>query len=267
MPADSPQTLRESCLESQGFLTPEEADPLRYHGMLEEPNEIARVLAGLVPRDSRVLDVGCGTGLIAWTLQEYRGAQVTGIEPSEPRARAAESRGIRVLVSPFAPDCLETLGKFDVIVFADVLEHMVDPAAALRLALSALTPEGLMVVSLPNVAHWSVRWNLLRGRFDYQPCGIMDATHLRWFTRESATVFFRRLGLRIVAYEATLLAEMAAYQRFIPLGVFPKRIREALLRRLLTWRPGMFAWQHCFQLQTTEACILRGARACHDSRK
>jgi len=87
---------------------------------------------------------------------------------------------------------------FDYIVFADVLEHLVDPWSVLELLRSHLMPSGNVLLSVPNVAHWSVRLNLLLGRFEYTNGYLMDRSHLRWFTRRSARAMVELAGYRVV---------------------------------------------------------------------
>ena len=88
--------------------------------------------------------------------------------------------------------------RFDLILFADVLEHVADPIAVLRRLLGYLAEDGHVVVSLPNVAAWTVRLGLLAGRFDYRPSGILDDSHLRFFTRDSARRLLEGAGLEVL---------------------------------------------------------------------
>ena len=85
--------------------------------------------------------------------------------------------------------------RFDVIVFGDVLEHLRDPLVVLRKAKALLADRGSVVASIPNIAHGSVRLALLAGRFDYQELGLLDSTHVRFFTRSSVEDLFREAGL------------------------------------------------------------------------
>lgn len=189
-----------------------ELDPLRYDGHIDAPQEVARMLADLVPVGSRVLDVGCGTGSVSRIIADTRDAKIIGIEPDPCRATAARARGLQVHEQLFTPAVLQLLEAFDVIVFADVLEHVADPGNFLQLALRALLPGGRVIASVPNVAHWSVRLDLLRGRFDYQPVGIRDATHLRWFTAETVRSLFETNGLRVISLQHTAGVTLPEYK-------------------------------------------------------
>ena len=174
---------------SSGFLQTE-PDALRYEYLSLDPDDAGMKLAHLIAPNSRVLDVGCGTGVITDTIRRQKSASIIGIEPDAGRVQRAVARGLDVHLGVLSPDFIRQHGPFDYIVFADVLEHLPNPAEIVTMASGGLKPGGSVVASIPNVAHWFVRTDLLRGRFDYQDCGIMDATHLRWFTRRTVREFF-----------------------------------------------------------------------------
>lgn len=144
-----------------------------------------------------ILEVGCASGYLGASLVA-RGHRVTGVEPDPASAHAA-ARVLTDVWNGGLHDYLAThpQARFDVLLFGDVLEHMVDPADALRHALPHLREGGRIVVSLPNVAHGSVRAMLLEGRFDYEERGILDRTHLRFFTREGIAKLCADTGLAI----------------------------------------------------------------------
>lgn len=220
-------------------------DPLRYDGQTNDPAESAGMIAALVQPNARVLDVGCGTGSISKIIVETTGAQLTGIEPDPQRVAVARSRGINALQGFFDEKTIDNLGKFDVVVFADVLEHLPDPATALRLAHHVLKPDGAVVASIPNIAHWSVRLDLLCGRFDYQPYGIMDATHLRWFTEKSVRVLFETTGYQIESLRHTAGVLLPVYyEHFLWRYFRPRRWRNPLIRLLTKAMPRLFGCQH-----------------------
>ena len=132
----------------------------------------------------RVLDVGCGAGHLGRLLKE-RGHHVTGMELVPEEADEARQRLDAVVTAdveaglPFAP------GSFDAVIFADLLEHLVDPWRVLREAAALLSPGGVVVASVPNVQNVDVVRRLLRGRWDYRERGILDRGHLRFFTLET----------------------------------------------------------------------------------
>ena len=162
-------------------------------------------IAGQVPATARrVLDLGCATGGLATLLKARGPVEVVGIERDEAYAAAAAARCDRVVHADAEAlarrDDLEAdLGRFDCLVAADVLEHLVDPWAALRAYARLIGPGGTAVVSLPNVAHWTTYAQLARGSWPRQPEGIHDATHLRWFTLRDACELLAQAGLEPAA--------------------------------------------------------------------
>ena len=196
-----------------------------------------RLLAAAVPPGSRVLDVGCATGYLAAELIRS-GCAVTGVEPDAQAAAAARDQCEAVIHGDVEDDdCrseLEGLERFDAVVCGDVLEHLRDPWEALAFLASLLAPGGRVVVSVPNIAHWTGRRALLRGRFDYAAHGLFDVTHLRFFTRSSAHSLVAAAGLRVVS-EAFAPAPLPLQSRLPALG--------RLAERAAAWRPGLFALQ------------------------
>ena len=134
-----------------------------------------------------VLDVGCAQGA---SLSEFISEKVcvTGIEPFTGDAAVASSRGYKVLNSTIE-SALGEIGdhKYHLIIVADVLEHLVDPKEILFQLISTLEKDGKIFISVPNVANLTVRLSLLIGRFNYSDRGILDRTHLRFFTQRTFT--------------------------------------------------------------------------------
>ena len=227
-------------------------DPLRYAGQTPDRWESTGIILSMIPQGARVLDVGCGTGSVSTLVRDLRGATVVGIEPNADRARhAVEAHGLHVIHGVYAPDVAERFGPFDVVLFADVLEHLVDPAEALRQVRPALAPGGRVVASIPNVAHWSVRVDLLRGRFDYTPTGIMDATHLRWFTCDSVVRLFAAAGYAVETLRHSAGWWLARERR--PWRWMPERVGLGITRRLANRWPGPFGCQHVVVATPTDA--------------
>jgi methionine biosynthesis protein MetW len=220
-------------------------DALRYPNAVDaDPSEAHEIIAQQVPLGSRVLDVGCGAGALMDYLQKRRKAVVVGIEPEHTRAETAAAQGLEVIESAFSADSAGALEPFDVVLFADVLEHLSDPHEALTVARSLLKDGGRVVASVPNVAHWTVRWNLMRGRFDYQPSGIMDATHLRWFTRSTLLSLFRVAGLEPYRVCSSTGKWMPDYRQRRPWRWLDAPTRGRALDALARRWPTMFGCQH-----------------------
>jgi GT2 family glycosyltransferase/tetratricopeptide (TPR) repeat protein/SAM-dependent methyltransferase len=156
-------------------------------------------LLALVPPTARdILDVGCGAGRFGATLKARQPCRVTGLELDPAAASAARSRldavhegDLETLTPPFAE------AAFDAIVCGDVLEHLREPLAFLRRSRIWLRPGGTLVASVPNVRHHTVVRSLLSGNWTYEPAGLLDRTHLRFFTRRETEKLFHRAGFAV----------------------------------------------------------------------
>jgi methionine biosynthesis protein MetW len=187
------------------------ADSVRYAPDLSDDLTSHGRVAELVGAEKTVLDVGCGGGFLAERLVA-RGCQVTGIDNDEALLQRARTVCTRVFRHDLETVSTLDVGKqFDVVVMADVLEHLRVPETLLAKAASWLRPGGFAVISIPNVGHVSVRLKLLLGRFDYAQSGILDETHLRFFTRRTFASLLKKSG-----YEIT---------EFVPVGRFPMLAR------------------------------------------
>jgi methionine biosynthesis protein MetW len=155
-------------------------------------------IAALVPvRARRVLDLGCANGALAALLKERGPVEVVGVERDPAYAAAAREHCDRVVEGDAEHVDTRELGRFDCLVAADVLEHLVDPWTALERYVALLDPGCRAVISLPNAAHWTTYAHLARGSWPRQEQGIHDATHLRWFTRRDAVELAEGAGLRV----------------------------------------------------------------------
>ncbi|MCL1633321.1 class I SAM-dependent methyltransferase [Luteimonas sp. SX5] len=152
-----------------------------------------------------LLEVGCSSGYLGATLVA-KGHRVTGVETDPEAAQAAQA----VLSEVHNGDAegffaAHPQRRYDAMLLGDVLEHMVDPAATLRLCVAHLADGGAVAVSLPCVAHGSVRAMLLEGRWDYADYGLLDRTHLRFFSRKGMAELLSAAGLEIVRLHATTM--------------------------------------------------------------
>ncbi len=172
-------------------------------------------VADLVPLECRrVLEVGCGAGEMG-RLLKLRGHTVTGVELVPEAADAARRHLDEVVTADVETDDLPfTPGSFDAVIFADVLEHLIDPWRVLRDA-ALLSPGGCLIASIPNVQNVDVVWRLLRGRWDYRERGILDRGHLRFFTLNGIHGLFKQAGLTInhvgFRYRRTRLRETLSF--------------------------------------------------------
>ncbi len=172
----------------------------------------------------KLLDVGCADGQMSERFAD-QGWNVFGIEPHSTDAVRARERGIAVMQLSLEEALDELGGKFSAIILADVLEHFSDPWTQLERLTQLLEPDGLVIISIPNIAHLVPRARLLAGKFEYEERGIMDRTHLRFFTRGSALTMVTESGLDCVKLIVTPT----------PLElVFPKILNSPLGRRTLS---------------------------------
>jgi 2-polyprenyl-3-methyl-5-hydroxy-6-metoxy-1,4-benzoquinol methylase len=146
----------------------------------------------------RILDVGCSQGNFGKTLKQSRTVEIWGVEPVASAAATAATKLDRVIEGVFDADTELPPAHFDAVIFNDVLEHLMDPHAALRVARKLLTKNGVIVASIPNIRHFPAQWDIVvRGEWDYGDSGILDRTHLRFFTRKSIIAMFGECGFTI----------------------------------------------------------------------
>jgi 2-polyprenyl-3-methyl-5-hydroxy-6-metoxy-1,4-benzoquinol methylase len=179
----------------------------------------------------KLLDVGCARGHLSSALQE-QGWNVTGIEYDSHDAKVAQEAGIAMIVGTAESVLSNMVDTFDVIVFADVLEHFVEPLEVLTMAKRRLKPGGRIVISIPNVAHLTVRLQLLLGSFNYTDRGILDRTHLHFYTQRTLREMIKQADLEIVHLGAT----PAPIEEVLPVFRKVKPLRAILEFNALTAR-------------------------------
>jgi|SRR5581483_2873031 len=150
----------------------------------------------------KILDVGCSTGTFGEILKS-RGYIVYGIDISKEAVEIARGKLDRAEVCDLQNDELPFEEEFDVIIFADVLEHVIYPGNMLENAKKYLAPGGFIIASLPNVAVWFMRLRLLFGNFSYAESGILDNTHLKFYTLKTAKQLFIEKGYDILKIDIT----------------------------------------------------------------
>jgi 2-polyprenyl-3-methyl-5-hydroxy-6-metoxy-1,4-benzoquinol methylase len=191
----------------------------------------ADIIADLPPDPgARILEIGCGAGATGETaLASGRAGFYQGVELDPDTAERARRRLSAVLCANVETLDLGQLGgDYDVLILSEVLEHLVDPWGLVKALAGSLRPGGRVYASSPNVAHHRVIRSLLAGRFDYEPEGVMDRTHLRWFTPATYRGMFEEAG-----FETLSIGPMAPYDR-----------KARILNRLTGGRSA-----HLFQVQ------------------
>lgn len=139
-----------------------------------------------IEKKKDVLDIGCKGGELGYDAVK-KGCRVTGVEKDKNFAMKAKEIYHRVITGDIEDDLVKNqlTDEYDYILLADILEHLCYPEKLLLWLRNILKRNGRILISIPNIAHWSIRSNLLYGKFQYQKKGIMDKTHLRFFTNES----------------------------------------------------------------------------------
>lgn len=166
----------------------------------------------------KILDIGCGEGSFSCSMKNKFKAEIWGVEINSTVAEIAKKNLDKVLVG----DILSVIDDipnsyFDCIVFNDVLEHMIDPYIVLEKVKSKLSPNGVIVCSIPNVRHISVlRKLLINGQWKYEDAGILDRTHLRFFTKKSMVDMFNELNYEIIKMEGI---NPTKWWKFLPINI------------------------------------------------
>lgn len=180
-----------------------------------------------------ILEFGCATGFLARYFVQ-NGCSVTGVEADPVAAEQAEQFCQKVYVCdiesswPFA-------GKYDCIIFGDVLEHLRQPERALIRCRDYLARDGEVLVSLPNVAFWKSRLQLLLGNWDYTETGLMDRTHLKFFAIRSAKRLFLQSGFKVIDFD--IASTIRGSERF------------SVIHRLTSVLPTLLGFQMMFKLR------------------
>lgn len=154
------------------------------------------------PRPSRILDIGAADGYLGAVLKQ-QGHHLVGVESDVRLADKARAHYHTLHAADVESFDFPYRGDFDYILLADVLEHLRNPLDVLRRVLPCLGAKGELIISLPNVAHLFVRLSLLSGRFEYADRGILDRTHLRFFTLASVRRMMQDASCRILELQPT----------------------------------------------------------------
>jgi len=196
----------------------------------DDPNTSYGVIFRNIGDGSSVLDLGCAYGTLGAVLVERRGCSVTGVDLDEDAVAAARDKGLEAHVADLRTTDLDALlghRRFDRIIVADVLEHLVEPERLLAQAVSLLAEGGAIVASIPNISHIDVQLMLAGDRWDYVPAGLLDRTHLRFYTLPGIRGMARRCGLRLASVEQVRLPPLGTeiWQQEPPPGCPPRMLR------------------------------------------
>jgi methionine biosynthesis protein MetW len=201
-------------------------------------NSTYGLICDRVPHGAAVLDIGCACGNLALALERDRGCRVLGIDIDRDAVAVARSQGVEAVVADLtARSVLEVIGdrRFDVIILADVLEHLVDPAGVLAPLVAALGPGGRVLCSFPNITHIDIQLMLAQDQWRTQPTGILDETHLRFFTVASFSELAFACGYDVGAIERVILpalgTEVLDQGAKLSLGRADVTVLEAIARQ------------------------------------
>lgn len=165
---------------------------------LLDPDNIDRKSILLIPNNSRVLEIGCATGFMGEFLIKNKKCNVVGVELRKEEAKEARKKLHKVIKGDIEDNNIikkiQKLDKFDIILASALIEHLKDPWITLEKWKMFLRKNGSVIITTSNIAHWSIRWKIIRGRFNYEQYGILDNTHLRFFTSDSFQKLIKDCG-------------------------------------------------------------------------
>lgn len=162
----------------------------------QDPNSSWYKIFQMIPERSEVLDVGCSSGNFGAELIKQKKCTVDGIEIDDSDFQKAK-RKLNKVYKLNVEKPLALKKKYDFVYFGDVIEHLVDPVAALKNVQAVLKPEGKILFSIPNMTHVGVRLLLLSGEFEYSETGLLDKTHLHFYSQEEVYRVFEEAGYQI----------------------------------------------------------------------
>lgn len=187
----------------------DEAGENRYYEPGDEKVEITdknntrAIIANAVKKGGICLDVGCGAGGLGHVLHKYQDAKVYGIDYDKVALKYAKNTGDYVELYNFSiidkkgndyKRFIDAKRKYDYVIFADVIEHVLNPEELLIFFAKFLKPDGKIIVSLPNIAHFDIVRGLINGDFNYNKVGLLDNTHLRFYTDRSFKQFILQMN-------------------------------------------------------------------------
>lgn len=204
-------------------------------------------LMGLVKSGTRVLDIGCASGYFGKRLIDTKGCKVWGIEIDREKAEEARKFYEDVYVGTIEDErFLNSIEpKFDIIIFADVIEHLHNPEPVLKFAARQRNENGYILLSVPNIGHWQIIKDLILGRFDYEETGLLDRTHLHFYTRNSLERLLSSCKLEIMSRDRTLGIFVSEANRIL-LWV---KFKIALIKLLSNIFPDLFTYQFIYKVK------------------
>lgn len=197
---------------------------------LAEETSVAKLARWIRP-GSRVLETGPATGVMTKLLKNQLNCDVVCVEVDSEAAKRAEQYCRRMIVADLNSDTwieeIKNEEPFDYIIFADVLEHLINPKETLLKVKKFLSTDGEILISIPNIGYSGVIYDLMRGKFEYRRDGILDETHLRFFTRSSVEKLLEESGISACEWDRTVLSP-----EFSEFKLDRKKVGESLYKNL-----------------------------------
>ena len=208
-----------------------------------------------VNRPLRILDVGTADGYLGAILRQ-KGHSIVGVEKNSILAAKAAPYYETLYVADAETFEFRFETKFDFVLFADVLEHLAEPSAVLKRSIGCLNEDGEVIVSVPNIANLAIRASLLFGRFDYRDQGILDRTHLHFYTLSSIRQLLQDNGLRV----RECVGAPIPVQLVLPFTKHPvfEPLHELHYMMLRAWK-GLMAYQFVLRAVPSRG-VVRGLR-------
>lgn len=177
----------------------------KYNNFNTDQYSVHQRIINSVGHNKNVLDVGCSEGTLSKKMKDNN-CTVVGIELDEDAAKKAGKFCKEVLVGDVESVKISSGYEkyFDIILFADILEHLKEPSEVLLRFSKYLKDDGVIIISVPNIANWRIRFQLLFGNFDYQEYGILDNSHIKFFTEKSTKNMIKEAGYDIVQFDLTV---------------------------------------------------------------
>ena len=189
----------------------------KYDSYNENLFSVHQKIIHFIGQNKKVLDVGCSEGILSKRLKQ-NGCDVVGIEIDQEAAQKAESFCDELILGDVESIHLNNDYEkyFDIIIFADILEHLKDLLEVLKRFKNYLNDDGYIIISIPNIANWKMRLQLLFGHFDYREYGILDNGHLRFFNENSSKKMIKDAGFVISEFDLTVGDIHRFSKMFIP---------------------------------------------------
>jgi len=170
------------------------------------PNtSLSKIISFIPPKSKKILDIGCSSGYLGQYIKQKFNCSVDGIDNNKDDLKIANKYLDKVYCLDIEHDNLSVIkSKYDILIFADILEHTINPQSILQKFKSKLTKNGIIIISVPNIIHQSIILNLLNRHWQYTDTGILDKTHLRFFDKTSITKLIKESGFKIQKIDFTI---------------------------------------------------------------